>query len=97
MLTKLVPFTVRVNAAPPGAAEDGLKLVMVGAGFTTAVITFALSFAPFESVEVVVTVAVLLSAGFVAVGITTSVIVEVAPLKIVPRLHVTVIVPLQLP
>src|ERR1035438_5059918 len=28
--TKLAPFTVSVNAGPPGAAEDGLRLEIVG-------------------------------------------------------------------
>src|SRR5512136_368207 len=31
-LTKPVPLTVRVNAGPPTAALDGLRLVIVGAG-----------------------------------------------------------------
>ncbi len=33
---KLVPFTVRVNAAPPAITEVGLKLVMAGVGAFTA-------------------------------------------------------------
>ena len=33
--TKLVPFTVSVNAAPPAIAPAGLKLVAVGAGLLT--------------------------------------------------------------
>ncbi len=32
MLTKFVPLTVSVNAAPPAVAEFGLKLVIVGEG-----------------------------------------------------------------
>ena len=31
-LTKLVPLTVRVKAAPPAVAEEGLRLVVVGTG-----------------------------------------------------------------
>jgi hypothetical protein len=31
-LTKLVPFTVSVNAAPPAVADAGLRLVIVGGG-----------------------------------------------------------------
>src|SRR5204863_8067784 len=31
-LTKFVPFTVKVNPAPPAVAEFGLRLVMVGVG-----------------------------------------------------------------
>ena len=31
-LTKLVPVTVRVNAAPPAVAELGMRLIRVGAG-----------------------------------------------------------------
>ena len=29
---KLVPFTVRVKAAPPAVADEGLRLVVVGTG-----------------------------------------------------------------
>ncbi len=32
---KLVPFTVKVNAAPPAVADVGLRLVMVGVGAFT--------------------------------------------------------------
>jgi hypothetical protein len=35
LLTKLVPFTVSVNAAPPAIAEDGLKLDIDGTGLFT--------------------------------------------------------------
>jgi hypothetical protein len=33
-LTKLVPFTVRVNPAPPAVADVGLRLVVVGTGLS---------------------------------------------------------------
>jgi hypothetical protein len=32
VLTKLLPFTVRVKAAPPAVADAGLRLVIVGTG-----------------------------------------------------------------
>ena len=32
VLTKLVPYTVSVNAAPPAFAELGLRLVVAGTG-----------------------------------------------------------------
>ena len=35
VLSKLVPFTVSVNDAPPASAEAGLKLEMDGTGFFT--------------------------------------------------------------
>jgi hypothetical protein len=38
VLTKLVPFTVRVNAAPPAVADAGLRLVIVGIGFVGAMV-----------------------------------------------------------
>ena len=31
---KLVPFTVRVKAAPPAVADEGLRLVVVGRGLS---------------------------------------------------------------
>jgi hypothetical protein len=31
---KLVPFTVRVKAAPPAVADEGLRLVVVGMGLS---------------------------------------------------------------
>ena len=34
LLTKLVPFTVRVNAVPPAVADEGLRLVVVGRGLS---------------------------------------------------------------
>src|SRR5207247_9886627 len=34
-LTKFVPVTVRVNAAPPEVVLDGLRLVMAGTGLLT--------------------------------------------------------------
>jgi hypothetical protein len=32
--TKLAPFTVSVNAAPPAVVEFGVMPLMIGAGFT---------------------------------------------------------------
>jgi hypothetical protein len=36
--TKLVPFTVNVNALPPAVAEVGLRLVATGMGFALLIV-----------------------------------------------------------
>jgi len=38
VVTKFVPLTVSVNAAPPAAADDGFKLVIVGSEFVAAIV-----------------------------------------------------------
>jgi hypothetical protein len=63
----------------------------------TVVLAVALLLPGTGSVAVVVTLAVLLKAALVAVGLTIKVTVAFAPLLIVPRLQVTVVVPLQVP
>ena len=41
--TKLLPFTVNVNPAPPGAAEFGLRLVVVGTGLLAVLLEYVIS------------------------------------------------------
>src|SRR5687768_4997999 len=66
---------------------------------TIAVVSVSLLSVPSESVSVVVTDAVLeiVVAAAAAVGLTTIVTVALAAALIVPKLHVTVFVPEQLP
>ena len=97
-LTRPLPLTVSVNGAPPGAVVVGLKLVIAGTALVPTVVTaVALLLAPLESVEVVLTVAVLVTVDPTAFGCTTRLTLAWAPFTIVPRLHVTMLVPLQLP
>jgi hypothetical protein len=63
----------------------------------TVVEVVALSFPDTGSATALVTLAVLLRAGFATVGVTTMVTVALAPFARVPIEHVTVDVPLQLP
>ena len=43
-LTKLVPLTVSVKAAPPAVAEEGLRLVIVGTGLSDGLIVKVIPF-----------------------------------------------------
>jgi hypothetical protein len=69
---------------------------MAGTGLFTVVLAVALLLPGTESEVVVATLAVLFKVPL-AVGLTTKVTVAFAPLLIVPRLQLTVVVPLQVP
>lgn len=89
---------VRVPLTDTGSGESVFVIDRSAwfAGAFTVVVPGALLFAVFGSVSFAVTLAVLLNVP-AAVGVTTIVTVALAPLINVPRVHETVVVPVQLP
>ena len=96
LLTKLLPLTVKVAAGAPAVALDGLMPPRTGAGLFTVVLAVALSLPATGSHETEATLAVLLTVP-PGVAVTTKVTVAVAELLMLPRLQMTVLVPLHVP
>src|SRR5438445_6559547 len=96
VLTKLPPLTVSVAAGPPAVAPDGLIPPRTGTRLFTVVLAVALLLPAAASHEEEATLAVLPTIP-PTVGVTVRVTVAVARLARVPRLQVTVLVPLQVP
>ena len=96
LLTKLLPLTVKVAAGPPAVSADGLMLPRTGTRLFTVVLAVALLLPATGSHEAEATLAVLLTAP-PGVTVTTRVTVAVPGLLRVPRLQVTVLVPLHVP
>src|SRR5882724_10918649 len=84
---KLVPFTVKVNAAPPNVAAVGLKLVVVGTGLPVMVKVWAFEVPPpgagLNTVTDAVPTAATSVAGIAAVSCVaeTKVVVRLAPFQ----------------
>jgi hypothetical protein len=96
LLTKLPPLTVSVAAGPPAVAPDGLMLPRTGTRLFTVVLAVALLLPVAGSHEAEATLAVLLTVP-PGVAVTTNVTVAVAGLLMLPRLQMTVLVPLHVP
>ena len=95
-LMKLLPLTVRVNAAPPAVVEDGLRNVMAGAGLMTLVLRAWLLLVMTVPDDDVVTADTLLMVP-VTVGRRTRVRVADVPLLMLPKLQVMGLAPLHVP
>src|SRR3989449_1800392 len=96
LLTKSPPVTVSVAAGPPAVAPDGVMLPRTGTRLFTVVLAVALLLAVTGSDEQEATLTVVLTVP-PGVAVTTKVTVAVAELLMVPRLQMTVLVPLHVP